>query len=630
MSTVRLSTMTMPATGLGADNPLPPLTSAELPGPAPRVASAGEEMTRNLSYGKVRSILPYTLQDGYSRELIDTELTTAVVQNDVIRAEFLLDFGGRMWSLVHLPTGRELLHRNPTLQLGNLALRNAWFAGGVEWNLGTTGHTALTCAPMHAGRVVRADGIEVLRLWEWERMRELVYQLDIWAPPGSAVLYVQVRITNPKPEATPVYWWSNIAVPQTQDVRVSAPAASAWRGQDGSVLDYVDAPVGGPLTLDHASDHFYDIPDGHRKWIAALDADGAGLVQTSTDRLRGRKMFLWGSSRGAQRWQEWLSPPGHPYLEIQAGLARTQLEHLPLPGRESWSWTEAYGLLRSDGDIPTALERLIPRASLEGVQGCLDQPPTRMLHSGSGWGALEQRVWDFNLPGTPFLDATIARPEQPWFELVRTGDLPVPDPAQPPVSYAVGAPWLARLEAASDSWFTHLHRGVARYHADDVDGAVTAWNASLTLVPNAWALRNVAVVALQRGQIPAAVEMLRRAHAALPGQRAITIELLRVLVTVDPNQALALVDGLPIEQRAHGRIQLLECRAAIAAGQFARAGTLLDSGMVIDDLREGEDSLAHLWFSYHQARLGSDSPPTATLLEQRYPVPAVYDFRMKA
>ncbi|WP_344841667.1 DUF5107 domain-containing protein [Nonomuraea dietziae] len=49
--------------------------------------------------------------------------------------------GGRLWSLVELSTGRELLHRNPVIQPANLALRDAWFAGGVEWNLGTTGPT---------------------------------------------------------------------------------------------------------------------------------------------------------------------------------------------------------------------------------------------------------------------------------------------------------------------------------------------------------------------------------------------------------------------------------------------------------------------------------------------------------
>ncbi len=194
----------------------------------------------------------------------------------------------------------------------------------------------------------------------------------------------------------------------------------------------------------------------------------------------------------------------------------------------------------------------------------------------------------------------------------------------------MGTRWSERLEAAPDSWFTQLHRGVARFHAGDVTGAVAAWNASLALAPNAWALRNLAVVAEQAGDTGAAADLLHRAHAAVPDQRAITIELLRLLVAVDPARALALVDELPSEQRAHGRIRLLECRAAVAAGHVTRAEALLDSGLVVDDLREGEDSLAQLWLDYHRARLGSESPATDVLLEQQYPVPAVYDFRMKA
>src|SRR2546430_10789644 len=80
-----------------------------------------------------------------------------------------------------------------------------------------------------------------------------------------------------------------------------------------------------------AGDYFFDIPATQRPWIAALDGSGQGLAHTSTQRLCGRKLFLWGQHPGGARWQEWLSGPDAAYLEIQAGLARTQLEHLPLP-----------------------------------------------------------------------------------------------------------------------------------------------------------------------------------------------------------------------------------------------------------------------------------------------------------
>jgi len=54
-----------------------------------------------------------------------------------MRATFLLELGGRLWSLVHTPTGRELLHVNPIFQPGNLgtdlregegSLADLWYA----------------------------------------------------------------------------------------------------------------------------------------------------------------------------------------------------------------------------------------------------------------------------------------------------------------------------------------------------------------------------------------------------------------------------------------------------------------------------------------------------------------------
>ncbi|MFI6920449.1 DUF5107 domain-containing protein [Nonomuraea spiralis] len=621
MKMVCLSNLAIAVADVGEKNPLPSLVTAELATASPQVADADEEMTANLAYGRVASVLPYTMQDGYTRDLTDRTLTTAVVESDVLRAEFLLGMGGRMWSLVHKPTGRELLHRNPVVQLANLALRNAWFAGGVEWNFGTTGHTSLTCAAMHAARVVRPDGVEVLRLWEWERMRGLVYQLDVWAPPGSPVLFVQVRIVNPNRYEVPVYWWSNIAVPEKLGMRVLAPASHAWRGHDGIHLDYVPAPEGDPFAIKRATDHFFDIPRENRKWIAALGPDGTGLVHTSTDRLRGRKLFVWGQGTGGQRWQEWLSPPGSPYLEIQAGLARTQLEHLSLPAGESWSWIEAYGLLDGGDDPEAALESMLPRSAMDAVEGCLDQPPAEILHAGSGWGALESRLRGFTSPATPFPDSTPGEEQEPWSHLLRTGEMP----ETAPVSYQVGPEWRALLETAPPTWAGLLHLGVARFHAGDVEGAAAAWESSLALARTPWALRNLAVVVRQAGDHPSAAVLLCEAHAMAPTVRALAVETLEVLIETDPAKALTFVDALAPGLRLHGRIRMLECSAAIKAGRLERAQRIADSSLVVDDLREGEDSLGDLWFRYHEARSAQADPAR---VREEYPLPRPYDFRM--
>ena len=371
MSALELSTLTLPTARVGI-SPLPPLQpTADLHAGAldtsDIAAGIDEEMAANLAYGHRRSVLPYLLQDDYDRTLVDVAHPTAVLSNDRLRATFLLGQGGRLWSLVDLVTGRELLYANAALQPGNLALRNAWFAGGVEWNLGTTGHHPLTCEPLHAARINLPDGSAGLRLWEYERMRELVVQIDAWLPDGAQHLAVHVTITNVTAHDVPVYWWSNIAIPQTAGTRVLTPADAAFRFDYQRTLRRVPMPVDDgidrsyPSRSSHAVDYFFDLPSTTpRPWVAAVDGDGYGLVQTSSPLLRGRKLFVWGTGPGGQHWQKWLSPRGGSYLEIQAGLARTQLEHLPLPAHERWSWLETYGPLQladgsAHGDWATAV-----------------------------------------------------------------------------------------------------------------------------------------------------------------------------------------------------------------------------------------------------------------------------------
>jgi hypothetical protein len=662
MSELRLETLTMPTAEVGPVNPLPSLFSTADVHTVVDPGEADAEMRHNIGYGRVRSVLPYLVQDGYGRDRRPAEHRVAVLDNDVLRATFLLDLGGRLWSLVHKPTGRELLYRNPVFQPANLALRNAWFAGGVEWNIGTIGHTPTTCEPLHAARVLQPDGTPVLRMYEFERLREVVFQVDAWLPEGSSVLLVHVRILNPSDVGTPMYWWSNIAVPQADDVRVLAPADQAWQFAYDSPLRRVPIPVHDGLDRTYttraaeAADYFFAIADDQRRWIAALDGRGTGLVQTSTDRLRGRKLFLWGKSPGGDHWQEWLAQPGHEYLEIQAGLARTQLEHLPMPARASWSWVEAYGLLQSDADavhgddwslaraaVSRDLEELIPRAELDraltAATAWADAAPVEVLNRGSGWGALERRLRErdgddsLSLPGTPFGDETLGPEQEPWVELMRTGQIPSPPAEHPPASYQTSRRWLPLLEAA-DGWLPKAHVGVLLAHAGDLQGASDAWLRSLADEPTAWAWRNLAALAKAEGDLALAVRRYRAAVALRADLAPLRCELIDALLAAgDGAQALAAIDATPGGQRELGRFRLAEIRATLLTGDLDRAAWILDEGVVLPDVREGEPALHEVWFDYQVALAAREEqrPVDADLVAQvraTVPVPQDLDFRM--
>ncbi|GAA2781739.1 DUF5107 domain-containing protein [Crossiella cryophila] len=645
MTSIQRGSLTLPISAVGPENPLPPLAGLPDGAGAVDLSEVPADLAAGARYGHVRSMLPYLTQDDYRRAPQESTVDTVVLDNGLLRAVFVPALGGRLWSLTDLVADRELLHVPNLLQPANLALRNAWFAGGVEWNIGTRGHSPFTCAPLHAAQVRGPGGVPALRLWEWERLRGLVFQVDAWLAEDSPVLHVGVRVHNPQPHEVPMYWWSNTAVAETARTRVLAPSTSAFRTHYSGKLSRVDVPVHGelettyPAGIPDAADFFHDLPDDldGRPWIAALDETGYGLAQASTGRLRGRKLFCWGESVGGRHWQEWLGGPDTaPYCEIQAGLARTQYEHLPMPAGADWTWVETYGPLRTDpalvhGDWPVAvaevnraLDETSPAACLhaalhEYAEVTAKLPPVASLSAGSGWGAVERHrralAKENPLPpeSTPFAEDTLGTDQVPWLHLLRTGELPEPDPAVPPSSYVDGADWAVRLAAAPEHWATAYHRGVLAHGAGALDEAADHYRRSLALGSSPWALRALALVAAEQEDQATACTLFRQALAAAPEVWQLAVETVSTLLQAgDPAVALEVLAGLPSSVAAHGRVQLLRVQAHLAAGQPERAAELLRAGIEVPDLREGEISLDHLW-----AQACPDTP-----------LPAHYDFRM--
>jgi tetratricopeptide (TPR) repeat protein len=484
----------------------------------------------------------------------------------------------------------------------------------------------------------------MLRLWEWERLRDLPFQVDLWLPDGSDFLYVGVRIRNPHERPAPTYWWSNIAVPEER--RILAPAEEAWHFGYERRLHRVPVPSydgvdrSYPLNSPYAADYFYELPDGRRRWIAALDADGHGLVQTSTDVLRGRKLFVWGTGSGGRRWQEWLTEPGTGgYCEIQAGLARTQLEHVRLEPESEVSWLEAYGPLdaQAQGEWSTVvdgaearLETALPRAEFDAAYAawkpCADTEPGEILATGSGWGALEVLRTDWKLPGTPFEESLLGEAQAPWAELLRSGVLPEPRRVRPPGESLVASHWRDMLETAPATPLTEYHLGVAQWHAGDRAQAVRSWERALELAPSLWPLlRCLAVADQEAGNHERAADRYNEAFADLCHERRDAGErwtaataalgreaveaLLRVRRTAD---ARAVWEMLHPATRERGRFLLLQAELLLAEGRRDDAWAVFGDGFEVADLREGAESIGRLW-----SRLTDE------------PLPTRYDFRMR-
>ena len=96
------------------------------------------------------------------------EIPTVVMESANYKALVYPSHGAKLASLVHKPSGKQLLFDNPVFQPGDLGRLNAWTSGGVEWNWPRHGHTVFTVAPLYVAEVQTERG-PIVRLYEFDR-----------------------------------------------------------------------------------------------------------------------------------------------------------------------------------------------------------------------------------------------------------------------------------------------------------------------------------------------------------------------------------------------------------------------------------------------------------------------------
>ncbi len=659
---ITVETVTLPAADLGPANPLPDIkNNTYIHAAIGTTENITAEEGENIGKGMIPTLLPYLAQDGYDRDKQPRQFKLVVLENDHLRAEFMPQLGARLRRLYDKHTGKELLNVNPVFQPCNLALRNAWFSGGVEFNVGIKGHNPLTCSPVFAQQRVDENGNEYVSFYEYERIRGLVWSVNAYLPPDARALTLRCVVENPADTPVYMYWWSNIAVDEADGTRVIVPTDETfinYFGDDSYILDkgpyphVFDRDASYPENMDRSIDFFYKIPPQRRKWIAAATKDGGGLLHYSDATLFGRKLFLWGRGQGGRHWGEYLSSPDVPnYIEIQAGLAHTQLEHFLMDANSRLEWVECYAPLACDpkavhGAWHTAIDAVEQYldtltdgqgAAAPALAPAAALKESNMLHRGSGWAALEQQAQGRQFSAL-FTDWASDDPAcADYAHLLQTGILPAADPQCAPAGYVTGAHWVQKLRAGlaepgGDHHRARLALGVALYEQGcKGDAAALAecaaqWQQSNALTPNPWALRNLAAwYAGEQGDLETACSYAVQALALKPDDRALAIDCGTLLLRAGKNgQWLQLADTLAPALAGVGRIRLLQAKALLALDRLEEAAAIVNADFEMPDIKEGEVSISALWF---ELKAGQDGI-TVEQAKQKYALPYALDFRM--
>ncbi len=592
-------------------------------------------------YGRRKNAYPYRQYNCYTREIKEKEIRTAVLENEFLKAVFLPDYGGRLWELWDKKAGKNLLYTNDVLRFSNLAVRNAWFSGGVEWNIGVIGHCPFTTDALYTAVTETREGAPVLRMYEYERIRRVTYQMDFWLLEGEQFLNCRMRIVNEGSEVVPMYWWSNMAVPEYDGGRLIVPARKAFTYADGAVFK-VEIPIvdGVDITdyqkIPRSVDYFFDVPEEKPKYIANVNSSGYGLLQRSTKRLKGRKLFSWGNGQASNHWQEFLTEKAGRYTEIQAGLAKTQYGCLPMAPHTAWEWLEQYGAVQISEEAVrrTCEEREREVTSLLIHEGCAEmleerlketaamaKKKARLLTPGSGYGALEKRgKW------TEHLEFVLESESlKKWQEFFKTGKLHCPGPLDTPDEFLINKenlPFLLRTlrDENKENWYAHYHAGIGLLAAEQYDRAKEELETSWKLSENPWSCHGLACIFLAKGDKQKASEWISRGIRMKQEDTSYLKEGFKILdFTGEGKKLCGLYEELPEEKQEIGKLKFCYAQALHHEGRDEEAYRLLteNGGIKIDDIREGEDSVAQLWLEVNSAVCGGGDGK----------IPYQYDFK---
>lgn len=637
---IYLSSISIEGSILKGENPLPIFRDRQKDKLMQSDGTLNKESMKNIGYEIGMRILPYKLQDRYDRDRKIINLKTVVIKNDKLKATFLCEYGGRLYSLIDLETGKELLFKNPVFQLANLSTRNAWFSGGIEWNVSQFGHSLQTCEPLFFAIVHGEE--DFLRLYEFERTKRIYYQIDFRLPENSKNLYAHIKIINDENYKKPMYWWTNIAVREEKNIRIFSSTEDIIYIYPDSV-GYTENSIkkfgasklpktpfvnegSYPLNFPYSSEYFFQTKkETINPWEASVYEDGFIFFEMSTGKLRYRKMFCWGNLEGGRKWESFLSKENEgAYVEIQAGITPTQVNGFDIDANSNIEFTQMFSFanITNQNDIDELYDKDYSKAR-DKVKNIIDLNVSKnhldelfykyskesnlkingdILSFGKGWGALENlRREKYKLKESPkslyFPKSSIYRECLTWLKLLEYGNLNEMEESYLPDSYSLD--FKNELENIKNkNAITLIHLGIIYYENFLEEKAFELWIKSLEIKPYAIAYRNLSIYYKNKKEYDKSIFYMEKAIKIFENKNmiideAFLVEYLELLSYIkDYDKIIYLYE----KYNKNEKIAVFAARAYLEKKEYNKLENIFNIEQIT--IREGENYLLDIYFEY--------------------------------
>ncbi len=280
-------------------------------------------------------VYPYMSYSETSARPVAKKYRFIVLQNEHVKATICPDLGGKVFSLIHKPSGKEVLYVPDVIRYTRILPRFYFIAGGIEVSFPishspTQNETVLYKIDKTKDRIYVTCGERELRFgMQWS----VEYSLGV----NDNFLTQRVVFYNPGIYSYPWMSWSNAALPSAPDTRYDFPNGKVL--SHSSKIDTIDWEKQGPKTesaIKEMTGYFWKTKDVNA-FGAFTPSLGTGLYHIAEEKIAsGIKLWSYGTADDSA-WSVLSTAKHQTYIEIQGGPIGDQSIKLEMkPKQKRW------------------------------------------------------------------------------------------------------------------------------------------------------------------------------------------------------------------------------------------------------------------------------------------------------
>jgi len=256
-----------------------------------------------------------------------------VLENDQLKIVICPDLGGKVFSMIHKFSGKEVLYVPGIIRYTRILPRFYFVAGGIEVSF------PISHSPVQNEKVLYKIDNTPERIYVTCGERELRFgmQWSVEYSLGSNDNFLTQRVVfyNPGNIAYPWMSWSNAALPSAPDTRFDFPKGKVLA--HASVIDTITWEKQGPKKesdIKEMTGYFWKTKDVNA-FGAYTPSAGAGLYHIANENIAGGiKLWSYGDDSA---WAVLSTAKHETYIEIQGGpLGDQSIKALLQPKETKW------------------------------------------------------------------------------------------------------------------------------------------------------------------------------------------------------------------------------------------------------------------------------------------------------